>query len=280
MTTQLTTLANFKAWLNITSSDPARDALITRLIEGESAIIENELNRTFTAQTFQEVRDGGGAGASRLKMVFAFDPVSTVSYVSIDGVEITASPDGGLRGAGYAFDDSAIWLAPTTVGGFTRGQSNVVLRYVGGFLVLPYNVRGNGRWLLPAEVATIPATPYQITPQFVWLKDNGVQFTSNSTALVKVASSPITGQYAVSAVGVYTFAAADTGKEVALSYSYVPKDVEQSCIELVALRFKERERVGLVSQSVGTESVSFYTQKAMPDNVARALQQYKRTFVL
>jgi hypothetical protein len=68
----------------------------------------------------------------------------------------------------------------------------------------------------------IPATPYQITPtppsSGAWTADLGV-LDSNGNPMTVVASAPATGQYSVAA-GVYTFAAADTGKTVFINYRY------------------------------------------------------------
>lgn len=70
--------------------------------------------------------------------------------------------------------------------------------------------------------AVIPGTPYQITPTVpssgAWVADLGVK-NANGLPMTRVASSPTTGQYSVSA-GVYTFAAADTGLTVFISYQY------------------------------------------------------------
>ncbi len=67
----------------------------------------------------------------------------------------------------------------------------------------------------------IPTTPYQITVtnSTTWSVDRGVIATSGGQAFTKVAASPATGQYSVTA-GVYTFAAADTGILVQISYDY------------------------------------------------------------
>jgi len=71
--------------------------------------------------------------------------------------------------------------------------------------------------------AAIPATPFQITPTVpgggTWSADLGVVSASTGRPLKRVASAPATGQYSV-AVGVYTFAAADTGQTVYISYRY------------------------------------------------------------
>lgn len=72
------------------------------------------------------------------------------------------------------------------------------------------------------ETGTIPTTPYQLTAAntATYLTDLGVTFVATGIPLKKVASAPTSGQYSVSAAGVYTFAAADTGKAVMYSYTY------------------------------------------------------------
>lgn len=72
--------------------------------------------------------------------------------------------------------------------------------------------------------AGIPASsPYTITVappnSGTFVADMGVIFAATGVQLTRVASAPTAGQYSVSA-GVYTFAAADAGKSVALSYEY------------------------------------------------------------
>lgn len=71
----------------------------------------------------------------------------------------------------------------------------------------------------------IPAgTPYTITvapPNTgTFGSDMGVFFAATGVQLTRVTSAPAAGQYSVSAAGVYTFAAADAGKSVGLSYEY------------------------------------------------------------
>lgn len=68
----------------------------------------------------------------------------------------------------------------------------------------------------------IPTTPFQITPTVpssgTWTVDLGV-IGPNGLPYKRVASAPTTGQYSVAA-GVYTFAAADVGLIVKISYQY------------------------------------------------------------
>ena len=76
--------------------------------------------------------------------------------------------------------------------------------------------------------SVIPTTPFQITPTIpnsgVWAADMGVR-NASGRPMTKVASAPATGQYSVAA-GVYTFAAADTGLQVFISYAYTNTNVQ------------------------------------------------------
>lgn len=72
-----------------------------------------------------------------------------------------------------------------------------------------------------AEAGTIPTTPFQVTVanSGTWTVDQGVIYAATGLPLTRVAAAPTTGQYSVAA-GVYTFAAADTGLGVLISYNY------------------------------------------------------------
>lgn len=71
------------------------------------------------------------------------------------------------------------------------------------------------------EQDTIPGTPYQLVVDHAadFQTDLGVYDVTSGVYLTKVASAPATGQYSVSA-GTYTFAAADTGHIVRMTYRY------------------------------------------------------------
>lgn len=73
--------------------------------------------------------------------------------------------------------------------------------------------------------ANIPsASPYKLTVvppntgQFI--ADLGVVFAGTGVQLERVSSAPTTGQYMVDAAGAYTFADADDGLAIAVSYEY------------------------------------------------------------
>lgn len=58
-------------------------------------------------------------------------------------------------------------------------------------------------------------------------------------------------------------------------YSTTPPEVAQACIELIALRYRERTRIGEVSRSLGGAETVAYAQKDMSDAVKTLLQQYR-----
>jgi hypothetical protein len=70
--------------------------------------------------------------------------------------------------------------------------------------------------------SAIPTTPFTVTVvppnSGTYAADLGVR-DSNGQPMKRVASAPTTGQYSL-AGAVYTFAAADTGKQVFISYQY------------------------------------------------------------
>ncbi|WP_020177056.1 hypothetical protein [Methyloferula stellata] len=73
-----------------------------------------------------------------------------------------------------------------------------------------------------AEAGSVPASsPYTVTVvnSATAADDDGVTYAATGLPLTKVASSPASGQYSVAA-GVYTFASADAGKAVLISYTY------------------------------------------------------------
>lgn len=60
-------------------------------------------------------------------------------------------------------------------------------------------------------------------------------------------------------------------------YAVVPKDIEQACIEMVALRFEDRKRIGITSKGLAGETISF-SQKDMNSFAKSVLSQYLRVF--
>ncbi len=122
----------------------------------------------------------------------------------------------------------------------------------------------------------VPTSPYQIAvaaPLGSWGADAGVTY-ANGTPLTPVSSNPTMGQYSVSS-GVYSFAAADANASVLISYSYIPADIEDACINMVGERYSYKGRIGYVSKSLAGQETVTFSVKNMPDYVKSALQPYK-----
>jgi hypothetical protein len=58
-------------------------------------------------------------------------------------------------------------------------------------------------------------------------------------------------------------------------YANVPPDVAQACIELVALRYRERGRIGEVSKHLGDGSTVAYDRSDIPAKIRTILQPYR-----
>ncbi len=73
------------------------------------------------------------------------------------------------------------------------------------------------------EPQAIPlTTPWQVTVSNAsgFVQDLGVINALTGLPLSRVTTAPLSGQYTVNATGLYTFASADAGKAVSLSYQY------------------------------------------------------------
>lgn len=260
---KLTTVANVNKWLDIRTDDDR--LLIDRLIGSASRFIMGHLNRpTLFQKTFTDKYDGNGTQRQYLKHW----PVLSVSALTVDGDEIDESPDFGEDGYTLQEWDSLPPGGPQAIDLtgylFCRGARNVSVSYVAGYAV--HN-----------EAQTVPGSNYTLkvdAPYGPWAVDQGVTF-ANGTALTLVSSGPTAGQYSVSTDGVYTFAAANTGQAVLISYSYVPADLEQLCIELVAERYRYKDRIGQTSKSMGGQETVAYSITDLPAHLKLLARPYR-----
>ena len=55
----------------------------------------------------------------------------------------------------------------------------------------------------------------------------------------------------------------------------IPPELAQACIELVALRYRERSRIGEVARAIGGGETVSYSQKDMSDSIKTLIQQYR-----
>ena len=268
----LAALADVKTWLSgssgIGSSD---DMLLARLITDVSGAIAAYLGRpSLTPRAFVERRDGDG----RARLYLRRYPALAITSLVIDNRAMTAAPvpaAGAAHTTGYLLES---WdgLPPgrpqalDLFGAIYRpGRQNVVVGYSAGYAVT-------------GESATVPAAPgpYNVTaaaPFGPWASDSGVIYAGGA-ALTAVAGSPAQGQYNVSS-GAYSFASADAGASVLISYGFIPAAINNACIEWVAERYRYRTRVGQSAQTVSGQMTSSYSLKDMPDFVRASLDPYR-----
>jgi hypothetical protein len=268
----LTTVANAKAWAQGTSPTTNDDALITRLIGSASRFILSYLQRpTLFQNTFNDLYDGVGQQQQILRNY----PVLSVSLVTVDGFPITASTSpttsGYVLDAWDGFPPGRAQALSLRGHGFRHGHQNIAVTYTAGFVV-------------QNEAQTVPGSGYQVTvnaPNGNWAVDQGVTY-ANGTALTAVSSAPATGQYIAPTAtnAYYQFAAGDANAAALISYSYVPADVEEACIEMVGERYNYKNRIGTVSKSLGGQETVSFSQKDMPDFIRTMLQPYRRVILV
>jgi hypothetical protein len=258
----LTSLSATKAWLDVTSTDDEK--LLTRLIGAASRAIHAYLQRPNLFQhACNETYDGPGGCRLMLRQW----PVLSVSAVTVDTTSVPASSAFGQSGYRLEAWDGDTPGSPQCLDlsgyNFWRGLGNIAVSYTAGYAV------ENEPW-------TVPGRPYQVTvtaPFGSWAVDQGV--TANGVAMTSVTTEPTASQYRV-IDGVYTFAAADTGKNVLISYSFVPADIEQACLELVGERYRTKDRIGEKSKSLGGQETISYSTAAMGDHVKMLLHPYRK----
>jgi hypothetical protein len=269
----LAALSDVKTWLSgssgIGSSD---DALLARLITDVSGAIAAYLGRaSLTPRAFVERRDGDG----RARLYLRRYPALAISSLVIDDRAVVAAPGpaaGAARTTGYLLEpwDGLPPGRPQALdlfgASYRPGRQNVVVGYSAGYAVT-------------GESAAVPGEPgpyYNVTaaaPFGPWASDSGVVYAGGA-ALTAVTGSPAQGQYNVSG-GVYSFAAADAGATVELSYGFIPAAINNACIEWVAERYRYRTRVGQSAQTVAGQMTSSYSLKDMPDFIRASLDPYR-----
>jgi hypothetical protein len=82
------------------------------------------------------------------------------------------------------------------------------------------------------------------------------------------------GQYSVDEWGTYLFAGADTGKAAVITYDYVPFDVSFAVTELIGEWYKRKDRIGVLSKTLGGQETVTFSQKDMGESIRSVLQPY------
>lgn len=268
----LASLPDVKSWLSVAGT--TSDSILSRLVTSVSSQIRGHLCRSsLISQVWVDRRSGRGNNSFVLRNW----PVTSVASVYVGGFLVPQSVQIG-GGQGWTqgwYLDPGDW-APPDAGrqavirlrgfDFCYGTDNVVVTYTAGYLT--------------AESSVVPASPYtySIAGSYgPWTADSGVVFTDVTPSQVLIYnpnSGAVTeGQYGLTGETPqqYVFAAADVGRLFSASYSYVPADLEQICIELVGERWRYRDRIGQRSKSLGGQETMSYFGTGIPDYAKEAL---------
>ena len=275
-TGDLTTLASVKAYLTNPPSDQVLSGLITRI----SRLIQAELNRGLLVPRFySEQYDGTGTA----QLVLPHYPlIGTAANpgltLTIGGTSIPLAPQSN---SSSSFNTPCGFRVPTWNGlppgnppiveligyRFWHGRQNIVVTYTAGYQVV------NEAWVCAASIT--PQTPFGI-----WATDQGVFDITSNVALTAVTGIPATGQYtppnpnAATPVLNYVFNAAQVGHNIQLNYGYIPAELEQATIELIAERSVYRNRVGVRSQMLASQESMSYDLSGIPKYIYEMINPY------
>lgn len=266
----LTTLEHVKLWLDMDPKveDSAADPLLRLMITSASRFVLGYLNRpTLAATNITEVYDGYGNNF----MVIRQWPVIDIQSIDFFGLSITKESTGNPRTSGYILSPDSVMEGGqkrVSLWGYTfpRARAAISLSYRAGYLIVD-------------ERHKVPADPYKINTNYIWLEDEGVKYADTGLAFERVDGDPAVGQYSVDDYdGTYTFNEFDEDETVLISYSYVPADIEQATYQMVGEQYRYKDRVGIQSKGLSGgvgETVSF-SQKDMTEYVRSLLQPYRR----
>jgi hypothetical protein len=261
----LTTLAAIKGYINSAPTDTVLQGLITRI----SRFVLGELNRPLLVPKTYAERYRMNPNVDAL-VLFNW-PVLSVASVAFADFSPVSLYSGRLTFESWSGIPPGEPISLGFPDGFARGGDTMLVTYKAGYAV-------------SGEVHLIPGTPFKVTPAQPygqWATDEGVTYTNGSVLTPIASGTPSPGQYlppdpnASPARAEYLFAAGDVGQSVILSYGYIPGEIEQLVIELIAERSAYRMRVGLRSQSLAGQETITYDTRGLPDYAQTMLRPYK-----
>lgn len=262
MTERLTSLTAVKNWIGIDATSTDSDAQLTQIIDAASQFILNFVNQdSFAAKDFTQNFMGSG----KARKILRNWPVLSVTSVGIGGTLVTPSTlgTGGLPSSGYTISD------------FTNAPQMVQLWGYSFWYDAPCQIVYRAGFET-SQTLTIPASsPYQLSTTAGGQWTTNVSVTKAGVPMTQISSgTPTTGQYSVDGWGVYTFAAADANQPVVIKFGFAPPDVAFAATQLIGEWFAKKDRIGLLSKSLGgQETVSFYVGD-MSETVRAQLQPY------
>jgi len=256
----LTSLANLKAWMGITASTD--DTVLESAIDRATARIESYVGRQILSRSYAEWRSGAGVDAIRLHQW----PVSQVTGVwtgayaalvvsSADATDLRASisvnQETGSNAVILTRTTSAGVTTTTTLSFATYPTTAALATAIGstaGFAcTLGKNIRSvqlRPRAAGDVVLATVTLFAADTASEYTYDYDTGRLMIDQSW-----------WAYWPMDRGIMPDAVKSVCVEYTAGYATVPDDIEQACIEIAAMMYRDRKRdSGLQSESLGDYS--------------------------
>lgn len=285
-TVNLTTLARLKADLRIpdTDVDAARDEWLEDKIEEASRAISEELDRPLTRQRVRERFSGGGRTSLTLELTpvvwlesLAHDDTGAESLT--DGRLRVINPDAGIVWREEGWEDDSPWQVGLTVDPLPQqGDMPWESRYWGGWLTADDDVLASGIDVVDGwyRLPTGVAAPYLVSGELVVAR--GFATPGNNGRFRVLARE---------ADGVLVDAALtneDGGPDTELRVRNAPSQLERLVFDTIRAWMYGRlrdpsissERLGDWSASYGGGDTGADTSAALPPNVLRGLDRWRR----
>jgi hypothetical protein len=256
----LTSLANLKSWLGITASTD--DAVLEKAIDRATARIESYMGRNVKERTYAEWRSGAGVSAIRLHQwpVTQVAGVLTGAYAALvvgasDASDIRASisinQETGTPAA-VLTRTTAAGITTTTALSFATYPTTAALATAIG--ATPGFTCTLGKNLRTLQLRPRAAGDVVLATVTLFAADTSSEYTYDyDTGRLEIDQS--WWAYWPLERGIMPDAVKSVLIEYTAGYSTIPDDLEQACIEVAAMMYRDRRRdAGLASESLGDYS--------------------------
>jgi hypothetical protein len=264
----MASLPDVKTFLNETTSNS--DVVLAALITSVSQLIQDFTDCPFISATYDWFFSGYGSKTA----IPPYGPVQQINYVNIDNISIplVVASSNPYPNYGYTFDPlrQEVRLAGCR---FDKGEQNCEINYTAGW----------------ANSATVSGqsigTGNGANTTFQLANAAGVAvypFTPAPTLYLAGVAQPATA-YSISSTGVVTFATAP-GNGVAVTWSGaywletggLPQDLQYAVWSLVGWMWRNRNRQGKSSESVGGRMTAAYLSTWASPDVLLIIEHYAR----
>jgi hypothetical protein len=256
----LTSLANLKSWLGISTSTD--DAVLEKAIDRATARIESYVGRQILSRTYTEWRSGAGVDEIRLHQwpVSQVTGVWTGAYAALvigsgDATDIRASisinQETGTPAAVLTRTDSTGVTTTTTHLFSAYPNTSALAVVIGGTAGYTCTL---GKNIRTAQLRPRAAGDVVLATVTLFAADTASEYTYDYDT-GRLAIDQSWWAYWPLERGIMPDAVKSVLVEYTAGYATVPDDIEQACIEIAAMMYRDRRRdSGLASESLGDYS--------------------------